>query len=57
MTQPVYDPLKSSSAFSMPSRRSSMPVMVGILPLASSKNAEFLHAQRPRHAGAGRGNP
>jgi 5,10-methylenetetrahydrofolate reductase len=45
MTQPVYDP----RARSLPRRRRDLdvPVLVGILPLASHKNAEFLHNEVP----------
>ena len=46
MTQPIYDPnqlnrfLEATSAFDI-------PVMVGILPLASYRNAEFIHNYIP----------
>ncbi len=46
MTQPVYDPeilerfLKDTKSFNV-------PVLVGILPLASARNADFLHNEVP----------
>jgi 5,10-methylenetetrahydrofolate reductase len=46
MTQPVYDPLVLEQ-FLDAIAPLNMPVMVGILPLASSKNAEFLHNNVP----------
>jgi homocysteine S-methyltransferase len=46
MTQPVFDPA-SLLAFLERVRPLGIKVMVGILPLASSRNAEFLHSQVP----------
>jgi methionine synthase I (cobalamin-dependent)/5,10-methylenetetrahydrofolate reductase len=46
MTQPVYDPRTLEQFFSM-IRHLEVPVMVGILPLYSHRNAEFLHNEVP----------
>ena len=46
MTQPVYDP-KTLEAFFKAIRHLDVPVLVGILPLYSHKNAEFLHNEVP----------
>jgi homocysteine S-methyltransferase len=46
MTQPVYDP-RTLERFLDDSRALGLPVMVGILPLASHRNAEFLHNEVP----------
>lgn len=46
MTQPVYDP-EHLTRFLAATRELDVPVLVGILPLASSRNAEFLHSQVP----------
>jgi homocysteine S-methyltransferase len=46
MTQPVYDP-KSLDRFLDDVAPLDLPVMVGILPLASYRNAEFLHNEVP----------
>jgi methionine synthase I (cobalamin-dependent)/5,10-methylenetetrahydrofolate reductase len=46
MTQPVYDP-EVLERFLDAIAPLDIPVMVGILPLASSKNAEFLHHNVP----------
>jgi methionine synthase I (cobalamin-dependent)/5,10-methylenetetrahydrofolate reductase len=46
MTQPVYDPRTLERFFSM-IRHIRVPVLVGILPLYSHKNAEFLHNEVP----------
>jgi homocysteine S-methyltransferase len=46
MTQPVYDP-GTLSSFLDDAAGIGLPVMVGLLPLASSRNAEFLHHQVP----------
>jgi len=46
MTQPVYDP-RSLERFLDDARPLGLPVMVGILPLASHRNAEFLHNEVP----------
>jgi homocysteine S-methyltransferase len=46
MTQPVYDPKTLERFFSM-IRHLEVPLLVGILPLYSHKNAEFLHNEVP----------
>jgi len=46
MTQPVYDP-KVLRRFLDDTRGLGLPVLVGICPLASSRNAEFLHNEVP----------
>jgi homocysteine S-methyltransferase len=46
MTQPVYDP-KVLERFLDDTRALGLPVLVGILPLASYRNAEFLHNEVP----------
>ena len=46
MTQPVYDP-RVLDRFLADVRPFDVPVLVGILPLASSRNAEFLHNEVP----------
>ena len=46
MTQPVYDP-KTLERFLADVRPLGLPVMVGLLPLASQRNAEFLHNEVP----------
>jgi 5,10-methylenetetrahydrofolate reductase len=46
MTQPVYDP-RVLERFLDDVEPLGMPVMVGILPLASHRNAEFLHNEVP----------
>ena len=46
MTQPVYDPRTLERFFAM-IRHLEVPVLVGILPLYSYKNAEFLHNEVP----------
>jgi methionine synthase / methylenetetrahydrofolate reductase(NADPH) len=46
MTQPVYDPTALSS-FLDQVQPFGLPVMVGLLPLASHRNAEFLHNEVP----------
>jgi methionine synthase / methylenetetrahydrofolate reductase(NADPH) len=46
MTQPVYDP-RSLERFLSMIRHLDVPLMVGILPLYSHKNAEFLHNEVP----------
>ena len=51
MTQPVYDP-RVLERFLDDSAPLGLPVLVGILPLASYRNAEFLHNEVPGHAGA-----
>jgi len=46
MTQPVYDPDQLSSFLDQVAEFE-LPVMVGLLPLASHRNAEFLHNEVP----------
>jgi homocysteine S-methyltransferase len=46
MTQPVYDP-RTLERFLDDTRPLDLPIMVGILPLASARNAEFLHNEVP----------
>lgn len=46
MTQPVYDPA-TLRRFLEDTKPMGLPVMVGLLPLASHKNALFLHNQVP----------
>ncbi|HEY3354789.1 MAG TPA: bifunctional homocysteine S-methyltransferase/methylenetetrahydrofolate reductase [Polyangia bacterium] len=46
MTQPVYDP-RLLERFVAAIKGFRIPVLVGILPLASSRNAEFLHHEVP----------
>ncbi|MBP9207400.1 MAG: bifunctional homocysteine S-methyltransferase/methylenetetrahydrofolate reductase [Kofleriaceae bacterium] len=46
MTQPVYDP-RTLERFLVDVRPLGLPVMMGILPLASHRNAEFLHHEVP----------
>jgi homocysteine S-methyltransferase len=46
MTQPVFDPAVLDR-FLEATKDLGLPVLVGVLPLASSKNAEFLHANVP----------
>jgi methionine synthase I (cobalamin-dependent)/5,10-methylenetetrahydrofolate reductase len=46
MTQPVYDP-RTLERFLDDAAPLGLPVMVGILPLASHRNAEFLHNEVP----------
>ncbi|MEE9394309.1 MAG: bifunctional homocysteine S-methyltransferase/methylenetetrahydrofolate reductase [Planctomycetota bacterium] len=46
MTQPVYDPA-ILERFLNDTRSFEVPVLVGILPLASPRNAEFLHNEVP----------
>jgi methionine synthase I (cobalamin-dependent)/5,10-methylenetetrahydrofolate reductase len=46
MTQPVYDP-EVLQKFLKDTRGLNLPVLVGILPLASWRNAEFLHREVP----------
>jgi homocysteine S-methyltransferase len=64
MTQPVYEPATLERFFGMVSHLG-VPILVGILPLFSHRNAEFLHHEVPgmsiphetrermRHAGSG----
>src|SRR5262249_52401764 len=46
MTQPVYDP-RTLERFLDDTKGLGLPIMVGILPLASHRNAEFLHKEVP----------
>ena len=46
MTQPVYDP-ETLARFLRDVEKIGLPVMVGLLPLASHRNAEFLHNEVP----------
>jgi homocysteine S-methyltransferase len=46
MTQPVYDP-QVLERFLDATKELGLPILVGSLPLASSKNAEFLHKNVP----------
>jgi methionine synthase / methylenetetrahydrofolate reductase (NADH) len=46
MTQPVYDPAVLRR-FIDDTRAMQMPILVGICPLASTRNAEFLHNEVP----------
>ncbi|MFT7617752.1 MAG: methionine synthase I (cobalamin-dependent)/5,10-methylenetetrahydrofolate reductase [Planctomycetota bacterium] len=46
MTQPVYDP-KVLERFLADTASFEVPVLVGILPLASARNADFLHNEVP----------
>ncbi len=46
MTQPVYDPALLSR-FLADTRALGLPILVGLCPLASSRNAEFLHNEVP----------
>jgi len=46
MTQPVYDP-RTVERFLDDTAHLGLPVLLGVLPLASHRNAEFLHTQVP----------
>lgn len=46
MTQPVYDP-ETLASFIDDAAPLGLPIMVGLLPLASYRNAEFLHNEVP----------
>jgi methionine synthase / methylenetetrahydrofolate reductase(NADPH) len=46
MTQPVYDP-ETLESFIADAAPLGLPIMVGLLPLASYRNAEFLHHEVP----------
>jgi homocysteine S-methyltransferase len=46
MTQPVFDP-RTLEKFLAATKDLGVPIVVGILPLASAKNAEFLHHNVP----------
>ena len=51
MTQPVYDPAVLDRML-RDIEPLGIPVLVGLLPLASYRNAEFLHNEVPGMAGA-----
>ncbi|MEE8408288.1 MAG: methylenetetrahydrofolate reductase, partial [Myxococcota bacterium] len=46
MTQPIYEP-ETLERFLEASQEENVPIMVGILPLASYRNAEFIHNHIP----------
>ncbi|MDB5053747.1 MAG: homocysteine methyltransferase [Bacilli bacterium] len=46
MTQPVFDPLQIEK-FYMASKHLNVPIFIGIMPLMSGRNAEFLHNEVP----------
>lgn len=46
MTQPVFDP-RTMERFLEDTRELGVPILLGLLPLASSRNAEFLHENVP----------
>ncbi|HEV2065454.1 MAG TPA: methylenetetrahydrofolate reductase, partial [Thermomicrobiales bacterium] len=46
MTQPVYDP-RTMERFLEDTRDLGIPILMGVVPLASHRNAEFLHANVP----------
>jgi homocysteine S-methyltransferase len=46
MTQPVYDP-RTMEQFLTDTRELGIPILMGVVPLASHRNAEFLHANVP----------
>ncbi len=46
MTQPIYDP-RVLERFLDDTRDLGLPILVGLLPLASARNAEFLNAEVP----------
>lgn len=46
-SQPLYDPEVLERFLEMTAHFPEVPFLVGILPLASSKNAEFLHNEVP----------
>ena len=46
LTQPVYEP-RLLEAFLASVREHPIPILVGVLPLVSSRNAEFLHNEVP----------
>jgi methionine synthase I (cobalamin-dependent)/5,10-methylenetetrahydrofolate reductase len=46
-SQPIYDPQLLESFFRRIGGASPIPLLVGILPLASQRNAEFLHNEVP----------
>jgi methionine synthase I (cobalamin-dependent)/5,10-methylenetetrahydrofolate reductase len=46
MTQPVYDPLVMEQVHEM-TKHLEVPIFMGIMPLASGRNAEYLHNEVP----------
>ncbi len=46
MTQPVYDPLLIEKIYES-TKHLSVPIFIGIMPLASGRNAEYLHNEVP----------
>lgn len=46
-SQPVYDPMLLEKFFKLTANAPAIPFFVGILPLASLRNAEFLHNEVP----------
>lgn len=46
MTQPVFDPA-TMERFLSDTKHLDIPILLGVLPLASGRNAEFLHANVP----------
>jgi homocysteine S-methyltransferase len=46
MTQPVFDPALIQETFAR-TRPLGVPVLMGVMPLLSSKNAEYLHNEVP----------
>ncbi|QDY83193.1 bifunctional homocysteine S-methyltransferase/methylenetetrahydrofolate reductase [Paenibacillus polymyxa] len=46
MTQPVYDP-ELITAIAQETRHLEVPIFIGIMPLASGRNAEYLHNEVP----------
>ncbi|MBI2342708.1 MAG: bifunctional homocysteine S-methyltransferase/methylenetetrahydrofolate reductase, partial [Deltaproteobacteria bacterium] len=46
-SQPIYDPILLENFFAKTKKLKPIPFFVGILPLASLKNAEFLHNEVP----------
>src|SRR5690606_14512713 len=46
MTQPVYDPLLMER-IAEATRHLDVPIFIGIMPLASGRNAEYLHNEVP----------
>ncbi|MEB3101247.1 bifunctional homocysteine S-methyltransferase/methylenetetrahydrofolate reductase [Ferviditalea candida] len=46
MTQPVYDPLQIEQVYEA-TKHMNVPIFIGIMPLASGRNAEYLHNEVP----------
>jgi len=46
MTQPIYDPALFATLYEA-TRHIAVPIFIGIMPLTSSRNAEFLHNEVP----------